>query len=204
MYVLYFGSRTRSILSWFAGTNYYAYQIDVVLYYAPILFRQAGFTSEKASFLSSGVTGIVMLACTIPAQIWIDRWGRRMPLIIGGFIMSTCFIVTGSLYARFGQIENDEVSISSKAAQWVVIVLIYIFVANFSWSWAVVRHRLLLNPFLWLIPQHAKVNIGWQDIRLGDHSYQTASESLRFGAGRKLDHELRCHFDGATISTILA
>jgi hypothetical protein len=51
-------------------------QIDIVLYYAPILFRQAGFTSErseKASFLSSGVTGIVMLVCTIPAQIWIDR-----------------------------------------------------------------------------------------------------------------------------------
>ncbi|PLB45815.1 sugar transporter [Aspergillus steynii IBT 23096] len=112
--------------------------IDVVLYYAPILFRQAGFTSEKASFLSSGVTGIVMLVCTIPAQIWIDRWGRRMPLVIGGLIMSICFIVTGSLYAKFGEITEDAVSLSSKAAQWVVIVLIYIFVANFSWSWAVV------------------------------------------------------------------
>ncbi|KAH8423415.1 sugar porter family MFS transporter [Aspergillus melleus] len=112
--------------------------IDVVLYYAPILFRQAGFTSERASFLSSGVTGIVMLVCTIPAQIWIDRWGRRMPLVIGGLIMSICFIVTGSLYARYGQVADDAVSLSSKAAQWVVIVLIYIFVANFSWSWAVV------------------------------------------------------------------
>ncbi|KAF4174119.1 hypothetical protein CNMCM8927_003176 [Aspergillus lentulus] len=113
-------------------------QIDVVLYYAPILFRQAGFTSEKASFLSSGVTGIVMLVCTIPAQIWIDRWGRRMPLVIGGLVMAICFIVTGSLYARYGHTTADSVILASTAAQWVVIVLIYVFVANFSWSWAVV------------------------------------------------------------------
>jgi MFS family permease len=113
-------------------------QIDIVLYYAPILFRQAGFTSERASFLSSGVTGIVMLLCTIPAQIWIDRWGRRMPLVIGGLVMAICFIVTGSLYARYGHTTADSVILTSTAAQWVVIVLIYVFVANFSWSWAVV------------------------------------------------------------------
>ncbi|KAL4934977.1 hypothetical protein BDV06DRAFT_229253 [Aspergillus oleicola] len=112
--------------------------IDVVLYYAPILFQQAGFTSQRASFLSSGVTGIVMLICTIPAQIWVDRWGRRRPLIYGGAAMAICFIVIGSLYARFGRVESNEVTLRSKAAQWVVIVLIYIFVANFSWSWAVV------------------------------------------------------------------
>ncbi|GFF76258.1 high-affinity glucose transporter [Aspergillus lentulus] len=84
------------------------------------------------------VTGIVMLVCTIPAQIWIDRWGRRMPLVIGGLVMAICFIVTGSLYARYGHTTADSVILTSTAAQWVVIVLIYVFVANFSWSWAVV------------------------------------------------------------------
>ncbi|KAL5360943.1 general substrate transporter [Aspergillus floccosus] len=112
--------------------------IDAVLYYAPMLFKQAGFTSQKSAFLSSGVTGIVMLVCTIPAQIWVDRWGRRMPLIIGGAAMAGCFIVIGSLYARFGHATADTVILSSTAAQWTIIVLIYIFVSNFSWSWAVV------------------------------------------------------------------
>ncbi|GFF88582.1 MFS transporter [Aspergillus lentulus] len=140
--------RHKSVASWaeIFGRKYisrtslgiFLIQIDVVLYYAPILFRQAGFTSEKASFLSSGVTGIVMLVCTIPAQIWIDRWGRRMPLVIGGLVMAICFIVTGSLYARYGHTTADSVILTSTAAQWVVIVLIYVFVANFSWSWAVV------------------------------------------------------------------
>ncbi|OJJ03342.1 hypothetical protein ASPVEDRAFT_194904 [Aspergillus versicolor CBS 583.65] len=112
--------------------------IDVVLYYAPILFQQAGFTSQRASFLSSGVSGIVMLICTIPAQIWVDRWGRRKPLIYGGAAMAICFIIIGSLYARYGRVQSNEVTLGSSSAQWVVIVLIYVFVANFSWSWAVV------------------------------------------------------------------
>ncbi|GLA87529.1 hypothetical protein AtubIFM56815_001955 [Aspergillus tubingensis] len=112
--------------------------IDVVLYYAPILFQQAGFTSTKASFLSSGIIGIVMLVFTIPAQIWVDRWGRRKPLITGGSAMSICFIIIGALYARYGHTTHDAVTLESHSAQWAVVVLIFIFVANFSWSWAVV------------------------------------------------------------------
>ncbi|KAL4901427.1 hypothetical protein BDW74DRAFT_170145 [Aspergillus multicolor] len=130
--------RNRTALGTFLMSFQQLTGIDVVLYYAPILFQQAGFTSQRASFLSSGVTGIVMLVCTIPAQIWVDRWGRRKPLIYGGAAMALCFIVIGSLYARFGRIQENEVTLGSDAAQWVVIVLIYIFVANFSWSWAVV------------------------------------------------------------------
>ncbi|RDW72325.1 sugar porter family MFS transporter [Aspergillus mulundensis] len=130
--------RSRTALGIFLMSFQQLTGIDVVLYYAPILFQQAGFTSQRASFLSSGVTGIVMLVCTIPAQIWVDRWGRRKPLIYGGGAMAICFIVIGSLYARFGRTEANEVTLGSDSAQWVVIVLIYIFVANFSWSWAVV------------------------------------------------------------------
>ncbi|KAL4990972.1 general substrate transporter [Aspergillus falconensis] len=130
--------RSRTALGIFLMSFQQLTGIDVVLYYAPILFQQAGFTSQRASFLSSGVTGIVMLVCTIPAQIWVDRWGRRKPLILGGAAMAICFIVIGSLYARFGRTEGDEVVLGSDSAQWVVIVLIYVFVANFSWSWAVV------------------------------------------------------------------
>ena len=112
--------------------------IDAVLYYAPLLFQQAGFTTQRASFLASGVTGLVMIACTIPAQIWIDRWGRRKPLIIGGSAMAVCLLVLGSLYAKFGDVEDGQVVMKSKVGQWVVAVMIYVFTANFSWSWAVV------------------------------------------------------------------
>ncbi|KAL9024426.1 MAG: hypothetical protein Q9196_006527, partial [Gyalolechia fulgens] len=112
--------------------------IDAVLYFAPILFRQAGLTTARASFLASGVTGLVLIACTIPAQIWVDSWGRKRPLIIGGSAMAVCLLVIGALYARYGTKTEGAVLMESHKAQWAVIVLIYLFTANFSWSWAVV------------------------------------------------------------------
>jgi hypothetical protein len=56
-------------------------QIDVVLYYAPILFRQAGFTSKKASFLSSGVTGIVMLVAQFLLRSGLTAGVAGCPLL---------------------------------------------------------------------------------------------------------------------------
>lgn len=129
--------------------------IDVVLYYAPIIFQQAGIGSTRATFLASGVSGIVMLVSTIPAQIWIDRWGRRRPLIYGGAAMSACLIVIGSLYARFGVRTETEVKLQSTVAQWFVIVLTYIFVANFSWSWAVVGKIYSCE----IIPTHIRAKV---------------------------------------------
>lgn len=35
--------------------------IDAVLYFAPLIFQQAGLNSRNASFLASGITGIVLV-----------------------------------------------------------------------------------------------------------------------------------------------
>ena len=102
------------------------------------MFREAGLQDTRASFLASGVTGLVIVAFTIPPQIWMDRWSRKRPLILGGSAVTVCLLVIGALYQRFGYIENGDVKLSSTAAQWAVIVLIYLFAANFSWSWGVV------------------------------------------------------------------
>ena len=164
--------------SWFStgppGRWTKSLQIDVVLYYAPILFQQAGFTSTKASFLSSGIIGIVMLVFTIPAQIWVDRWGRRKPLITGGSAMSICFIIIGALYARYGHTTHDAVTLESHSAQWAVVVLIFLFVANFSWSWAVVSTLLRvaqIDLLMWF-------SLGRQDLRLRDHSHSTPGKGM--------------------------
>jgi Sugar (and other) transporter len=92
------------------------------------------------------VTGIVALAFTIPSQIWIDRWSRRKQLTIGGLAMAACLITIGSLYVKYGVSENGKVTLRSNIAQWVIIVLIYAFVANFSWSWATVSRTMSLLP----------------------------------------------------------
>jgi hypothetical protein len=128
----------RSVLSVFLMSFEMLCGIDAVLYYAPILFIQAGFTSNRAAFLASGVSGIINLIFTIPAQLWVDKWGRRFPLIGGGISIATCFMAIGALYAIYGGKADGQVYLSGKGPQWAVIILIYMFVASFSWSWAVV------------------------------------------------------------------
>jgi hypothetical protein len=97
--------------------------IDAVLFYAPILFSQAGLSSQRASFLASGVSGIVNFLCTIPAQlVLMDRWGRRPCCITGGLVMAVCMTLIGSMYASG--------KVSEAGGRWVVIVTIYIFIAT--------------------------------------------------------------------------
>ncbi|EPQ52847.1 general substrate transporter [Gloeophyllum trabeum ATCC 11539] len=130
--------RRRTFLGIFLMAFQQLTGIDAVLYFAPILFTQAGFSSERASFLASGISGIINVVFTIPAQIWVDKWGRRQPLIIGGLSMVVCFFVIGSLYAVHGTRMDGQVYLEGRGTQYAVVALIYVFIASYSWSWAVV------------------------------------------------------------------
>lgn len=105
--------------------------IDGVLYYAPILFAQAGLSSEKASFLASGVSALVMLAAVVPATLFADYWGRRTSSLLGGGVITFLMLLMGSLYAA------GEVHANSGVARWVVIVCIYLFAIVFVSTWAI-------------------------------------------------------------------
>lgn len=48
--------------------------VNGLLYYAPVLFTQAGLGSTNASFLASGVSGLVNLVVTIIAQFYTGKW----------------------------------------------------------------------------------------------------------------------------------
>ncbi|KAI1078616.1 major facilitator superfamily domain-containing protein [Whalleya microplaca] len=105
--------------------------IDGVLYYAPLLFQQAGISSNESTFLASGISAIVIFAVTIPATIWADRWGRRANAILGGFGMAFTMFLMGGLYA------GKAVHAGTGTGRWVVIVAIYVFAVIYSVSWAV-------------------------------------------------------------------
>ncbi|KAI5983156.1 hypothetical protein EDC04DRAFT_2616292 [Pisolithus marmoratus] len=55
---------------------------------------QGGFPSQRASFLASDVSGIVNLLRTIPVQLWMDKWGRKFPLVGGGIAKTLCYLVS--------------------------------------------------------------------------------------------------------------
>ncbi|KAH8589615.1 general substrate transporter [Bisporella sp. PMI_857] len=105
--------------------------IDGVLYYAPLLFQQAGLTGTEASFFASGVSGIVLVVISIPALLFADKWGRRTSTIIGGLGLTITITIIGALYA------SNSVHPTSGAGRWIVIVCIYLYSVFFASSWAV-------------------------------------------------------------------
>ena len=57
--------------------------INSIMYYAPEIFKQAGLTGQRASLLATGINGCVNVLATIPAILFLDKWGRR-PVLISG------------------------------------------------------------------------------------------------------------------------
>ncbi|KUL88895.1 hypothetical protein ZTR_03518 [Talaromyces verruculosus] len=123
--------RDRTFLAVFMMGMQQLSGIDGVLYYAPLLFQQAGLSSSEASFLASGVSALVIFGVTIPALIWADGWGRRHSTIYGGIGLGILMFLIGGLYA------GTAVHNNSGAGRWVVIVSIYLFAMLFSLSWGV-------------------------------------------------------------------
>ncbi|KAI3397843.1 hypothetical protein diail_10244 [Diaporthe ilicicola] len=122
--------RARTALGCFIMAFQQFSGIDGILYYAPILFRQAGLSGDKANFLASGVSSLVILATTIPASLWADRWGRRTSSITGGVLITVLMVLMGTMYAA------DLVHGSYGPGRWVVIVSIYLFAVVYNATWA--------------------------------------------------------------------
>ncbi|KAJ5641789.1 hypothetical protein N7490_005789 [Penicillium lividum] len=123
--------RSRTILAVFMMAAQQLGGIDGVLYYAPLLFQQAGLTSSDASFFASGISALVIFVATIPGLLCADKWGRKTSIVYGGIGLAVTMFVIGSLYA------GGAVHITTGAGRWVVIVFIYLFAVIFSMTWAV-------------------------------------------------------------------
>ncbi|KAF9817493.1 hypothetical protein IEO21_03344 [Rhodonia placenta] len=128
------GIRTRTILGVFLMGMQQASGIDGVLYYAPVLFSQAGLSATTASFIASGVSGIINVVLTFAVQFFADKWSRRASMIRGGIVIGVAMILIGSLYASHA---SDTV-----AGRYAIIVLIYIFVVGYVASWAIVTRTI--------------------------------------------------------------
>ncbi|KAH9937434.1 general substrate transporter [Fomitopsis serialis] len=124
------GVKARTALGVFLMGMQQASGIDGVLYYAPVLFAQAGLSASAASFAASGVSGLINVVFTLIVQFFADDWGRRPSMICGGTVIGVSMMLIGSLYASQAS--------DTQAGRWAIIVLIYIFVVGFAASWAIV------------------------------------------------------------------
>ncbi|XP_071687690.1 sugar transport protein 8-like [Rutidosis leptorrhynchoides] len=112
--------------------------INVIMFYAPVLFQTMGFHSD-ASLLSAVVTGTINVFATLVAVFCVDKVGRRFLLIQAAIQMLIAQSVTGGIIMAFLKATN----VLPKTYSLVVLFLICFFVAGFAWSW---------GPLGWLIP----------------------------------------------------
>ncbi|KAJ1924836.1 hypothetical protein IWQ60_004945 [Tieghemiomyces parasiticus] len=122
--------------------------INVIMYFGPSLFAQAGLSGSNATLLATGINGVVNVLATIPAILYIDRWGRRKTLMSGSAVMGIAYLVIGCIIATKGtKVVADDgavsVAMSSSAASYATIVFVYVFVAGFAYSW---------GPIGWIYP----------------------------------------------------
>ncbi|ESQ31881.1 hypothetical protein EUTSA_v10005579mg [Eutrema salsugineum] len=114
--------------------------INVIMFYAPVLFKTIGFGSE-ASLISAVITGLVNVVSTIVSIYSVDKFGRRALFLVGGVQIMLTQIAIGSLIGwKFGL--NGEGSLSHVDAD-ILLALICLYVASFAWSW---------GPLGWLVP----------------------------------------------------
>ncbi|KAF9513762.1 hypothetical protein BS47DRAFT_1376618 [Hydnum rufescens UP504] len=105
--------------------------INVISYYAPLVFEQAGWVGRDA-LLMTGINSLIYVASTIPTWYLVDMWGRRLILMTGAALMCVALVATGWwMYV--------DQAITPKAVVFCVIV----FNAAFGYSW---------GPVPWLYP----------------------------------------------------
>ncbi|KAL0400976.1 UNVERIFIED_CONTAM: Hexose carrier protein HEX6 [Sesamum latifolium] len=111
--------------------------INVVAFYAPLLFRTIG-SGVSASLLSSVVTGIAGMCTTMLSLLIVDKVGRRALFHVGGIQMFVPLtIIGGIMAAKLG--DQGQLSQGYSIS---LLVLICIYLAGFGLSW---------GPLGWLV-----------------------------------------------------
>ncbi|XP_031106997.1 sugar carrier protein A-like [Ipomoea triloba] len=131
-------NRPQLIMAIFMPTFQILTGINIILFYAPVLFQSMGFKGTAALY-SSALTGAVLVSSTVVSMAAVDSWGRRVLLISGGIQMIICQVIAAIILGlKFG---DDKVL--SKGYSILVVAVICLFVAAFGWSW---------GPLGWTVP----------------------------------------------------
>ncbi len=83
-----------------------------------------------------------MFLATIPAVLYIDRLGRKPVLAVGALGMAfSHFVIAVILAKNFDNFENH------RAAGWAAVVMVWLFVIHFGYSWGPCAWILIAGKF---------------------------------------------------------
>ncbi|PVI08632.1 hypothetical protein DM02DRAFT_722825 [Periconia macrospinosa] len=105
--------------------------INVISYYAPLVFEEAGWRGRQA-ILMTGINAITYLLSTIPPWYVVDTLGRRKILLSGALAM----VISLSAISYF-------IFLKAVWTPTLVVIFVMIYNAAFGFSW---------GPIPWLYP----------------------------------------------------
>lgn len=124
--------------------------MNIMMYYIIYVFEGAGLTGIRTNLIADSVQYVLNVAMTVPAIIYIDKWGRRPMLLTGTLLMGFWMFLVGGIQGRFGHWGTTAGSTAqawvidgNQAATKAVIVCSYLFVCSFA---------VTMGPVSWTYP----------------------------------------------------
>jgi len=107
--------------------------INAVLYYAPLMFRNMG-ASTDSSLLQTIIVGVANVGFTLVATWKVDHWGRKPLMFWGAVVMAVSMFVLGTLFA-------------THTLGLAALVAMLVYIGGFAFSWGPVVWILLSEIF---------------------------------------------------------
>jgi sugar porter (SP) family MFS transporter len=123
--------------------------MNCMMYYITYVFTMAGLKGNNL-LISSSIQYVINVFMTVPALLFMDRWGRRPTLLAGAFFMAVWMYANGAILATKGThvpggidgTPEATTSVTGSASK-AVIACSYLFVASFAPTW---------GPTSWVYP----------------------------------------------------
>ncbi|KAF2457858.1 high affinity glucose transporter [Lineolata rhizophorae] len=123
--------------------------MNIMMYYIVYIMHAANIGDP---LLTASIQYIINVALTLPAIIFLDKWGRRPTLLLGSFGMMTWLFISGALQGAYGEpntLDDDSLSdiswvlVDHPSVSKAVVSCSYLFVATFATTW---------GPVSWTYP----------------------------------------------------
>lgn len=124
--------------------------MNVMMLYITYVFAMTGLKGNNL-LVSSSIQYVINVLMTVPALLYVDRWGRRPTLMAGATGMMTFMFANAGLMASYGHYAGPKGVNNTPEASWAisgppakaVIACTYLFVACYAPTW---------GPVSWLYP----------------------------------------------------
>ncbi|HEX7325219.1 MAG TPA: sugar porter family MFS transporter, partial [Rhodanobacteraceae bacterium] len=106
--------------------------MNVVMYYAPIIFKDMGYATEQQMWFTA-LVGLINVLATFIAISLVDRWGRKPILYTGFAVMAIGLGVVGTMM---------HLGIATHAEQLFTVAMLLVFIVGFAMS---------AGPLIWTL-----------------------------------------------------